>query len=167
MASEELPQQALDERTTRHEVLRVLTFTSQVAAPPEVAWGCFVSELWIGGAGVGPRPHIERRGEVHGLGCTRRVGPSVREGITATDFPQRLEYRVLNPSWTTFPVEHHLGTVAFVAVDEGATEVRWRVEVVPKRGVGPFVVAATRYVIARYLKALERACAEAASAPRP
>jgi len=117
--------------------------------------------LWVGGAGFGPRPVIEERGGADGLGCTRRIGVGsrgVRERITTTEWPERLEYRVVNPSWTTFPVDHHLGVVVFARLDDGGTEVRWRVELTPKRGVGPLVIAGTRFVIGRYLDALERAC---------
>jgi hypothetical protein len=148
--------------------LRVLDWTERVATPPAVTWSRFLSVLWIAGAGFGPRPVIEEPGDRHGAGCTRRIGGArgVVERIVATEHPNRLAYRVMNPSWTTFPVDHHLGTVAFAATEDGGTEVRWRVELVPKRGVGPVVMAATRFVIGRYLKALARAC-EAAAAPDP
>lgn len=140
---------------------RVLEWTRQVAAPPEAVWACFLDHLWRGGAGFGPRPVLEEPGDAHGTGCTRRipVGPrgGVRERITATDPPHRLEYRVLNPSWTTYPVADHLGTVAFGALPGGATEVRWRVAFVPLPGAGPFVTGMTRFVIGRYLRSLERA----------
>jgi len=139
---------------------RALVWSRRVATPPDATWACFLSELWVAGAGFGPRPVIEEAGDAHGLACTRRIGGArgVRERITATDPPRWLEYRVTNPSWTTFPVDHHRGTVAFAATEDGGTEVRWRVEFVPKRGAGPFVRAATRIVIGRYLDALERAC---------
>jgi len=144
--------------------LRVLAWRRRVATDPAVAWARFLEHLWIGGGGFGPRPVIEKAGDAHGLGCTRRIGGArgVRERITATDHPRWLEYRVTNPSWTTYPVDHHRGTVAFAACDGGGTEVRWRVEYVPKRGVGPLVAVATRTVIGRYLDALERACGTAA-----
>jgi len=141
--------------------VRSLSWTRRVATPPEDTWARFLSELWIGGAGFGPRPVVEERGDADGRGCTRRIGAGsggVRERITATEWPQRLEYRVVNPSWTTYPVDHHLGTVAFVPLADGGTEVRWEVAFVPKRGAGPFVTAATRFVIGRYLDALARAC---------
>jgi uncharacterized protein YndB with AHSA1/START domain len=139
---------------------RTLLASRRVPTPPDATWACFLAELWIAGAGFGPRPVIEEAGDAHGRGCTRRIGGprGVRERIVATEHPQRLTYRVVNPSWTTFPVDDHLGTVAFAATDDGGTEVRWSVEVVPKRGAGPFVMAATRFVIRRYLDALERAC---------
>ena len=112
---------------------------------------------------------IEEAGDAHGTGCTRRipVGRSggVRERIIATDPPHRLEYRVVNPSWRTFPVDHHRGTVAFDPLPGGGTEVRWRVELVPKRGAGLLVLGMTRLVIGRYLDALERACGAAGEAP--
>ena len=72
------------------------------------------------------------RGDDHGTGCTRRIGPGARgvlERIVATDHPHHLEYRVMNPSWRTFPVDHHAGTVAFAATG-GGSEVRWRVDLV-------------------------------------
>jgi uncharacterized protein YndB with AHSA1/START domain len=147
---------------------RVLDWTERVATPPAVTWSRFLADLWIAGAGFGPRPVIEEPGDAHGTGCTRRIGGAqgVRERITATEHPHRLEYRVINPSWTTFPVDHHVGTVAFVATEDGGTEVRWRVELVPKRGAGLAVIGATRFVIGRYLAALKRACASG-TAPRP
>ncbi|MFO8149266.1 MAG: GNAT family N-acetyltransferase [Trueperaceae bacterium] len=144
--------------------VRTLAWRRRVVAPPEVAWEIFFRELWLGGAGFGPRPVIEEPGDAHGTGCTRRIGPGARgvlERIVATDHPDRLEYRVMNPSWRTFPVEHHAGTVVFEATGDGGTEVRWRVELVPKRGAGLAVLVATRYVIGRYLTALARACGPA------
>jgi hypothetical protein len=141
--------------------VRSLSWTRRVATPPDATWARFLSELWIGGAGFGPRPVVEERGDDDGRGCTRRIGAGargVRERITATAWPQHLEYRVVNPSWTTYPVDHHLGTVAFVPLADGGTEVRWTVAFAPKRGAGPFVTAATRFVIGRYLDALARAC---------
>jgi diamine N-acetyltransferase len=140
--------------------LRTHTWRRRVASPPDVTWARFVSDLWIAGAGFGPRPVVVEPGDVHGTGCTRRIGPGaagVRERIVATEHPRRLEYRVTNPSWRTFPVDHHVGTVAFAATEDGGTEVRWRVELVPKRGAGPVVALATRFVIGRYLVALARA----------
>ncbi|MFO7543867.1 MAG: GNAT family N-acetyltransferase [Trueperaceae bacterium] len=147
--------------------LRTLTWNLRVATPPDVTWARFLSELWVGGAGFGPRPVVEEPGDACGNGSTRRIGVgprAVREGIVATEYPQRLEYRVSNPSWATFPVDHHVGTVAFARIEDGGTEVRWRVELVPKRGAGLAVVPATRYVIGRYLNALTRACGQAAAA---
>jgi hypothetical protein len=140
--------------------LRVLTWTERVATPPTVTWSRFLADLWIAGAGFGPRPVIEERGDAHGAGCTRRIGGArgVVERIVATEHPHQLAYQVVNPSWTTFPVDHHLGSVAFAATEDGGTEVRWRVELVPKRGAGLLVLAATRFVIGRYLSALDRAC---------
>jgi uncharacterized protein YndB with AHSA1/START domain len=144
--------------------LRTLSWSRHVATPPDETWACLLAELWVAGAGFGPRPVIEEAGDADGTGCTRRIGVGargVRERITATEVPHRLEYRVVNPSWTTFPVDHHRGTVTFAAAAGGGTEVRWRVELVPKRGAGPLVVAATRFVIGRYLDALTRACRSA------
>jgi hypothetical protein len=131
-----------------------------VATDPADTWARFLERLWIEGAGFGPRPVVEAAGDAHGTGCTRRIGGArgVRERITATDHPRWLEYRVTNPSWTTYPVDHHRGMVAFAPLDGGGTEVRWRVEFVPKCGAGPLVAVATRFVIGRYLSALERAC---------
>lgn len=147
--------------------VRTLTWSRRVATSPDVTWSCFLAALWLAGAGFGPRPVIEEAGDAHGTGCTRRIGVGgrgVRERITATDHPHHLEYRVVNPSWTTFPVDHHLGTVDFTASADGGTEVRWRVEFVAKRGAAPFVAVATRLVIGRYLDALAWACR---SAPVP
>ncbi|MFN2323109.1 MAG: SRPBCC family protein [Trueperaceae bacterium] len=141
--------------------VRVLTWCRRVATAPDVTWSAFFAELWVGGAGFGPRPTIEEPGDAHGTGCTRRIGVGargVRERVTATDHPHHLEYRVVNPSWRTFPVDHHSGTVAFAATEDGGTEVRWRVAYVPKRGAGLLVATATRFAIGRYLVALERAC---------
>lgn len=141
--------------------LRTLTWHRRVATSPAITWACFHADLWVAGAGFGPRPVIEVPGDPHGNGCTRRIGVGangVRERITATAYPHLLEYRVINPSWTTFPVDQHVGSVRFDAYADGGTEVRWRVDLVPKRGAGPVVVAATRYVIGRYVDALARAC---------
>lgn len=140
---------------------RTLTWRLRVATPPDVTWTRFLLELWIGGAHFGPRPAMEELGDAFGTGSTRRIGVGergVRERIVATEHPSRLEYRVMNPSWTTFPVDHHVGTIAFAEAGDGGTEVRWRVELVPKRGAGPVVLAATRYVISGYLRVLARVC---------
>lgn len=114
---------------------------------------------------MGPRPRIESPGDASGLGCTRRIGVGswggVRERITAADPPRRLAYRVTNPSWTTYPVDHHVAEVVFIAAAGGATDVRWRIDLVPKRGAGFLVEMATRLVIGRYLDALSRACESA------
>jgi hypothetical protein len=152
----------------REDRLRTLEWRRRVATDPADTWARFLQRLWIEGAGFGPRPVVEDAGDAHGTGCTRRIGGArgVRERITATEHPRWLEYRVTNPSWTTYPVDHHRGTVAFEALDGGGTEVRWRVEFVPKRGAGPLVAAATRFVIARYLDALVRACGAAVPVPR-
>ena len=141
--------------------LRTLTWHRLVATSPDRTWACFLADLWVAGAGLGPRPVIEEAGDAHGTGCTRRIGVGtrgVRERITATTYPHVLAYRVINPSWTTYPVEHHMGTVTFEATRDGGTQVRWRVEFVPKRGTGPIVMAVTRFVIVRYLDALSRVC---------
>lgn len=140
---------------------RMLTWRLRVATPPDVTWTRFFLELWIGGARFGPRPIMEELGDAYGTGSTRRIGVrerGVRERIVAAEHPSRLEYRVMNPSWTTFPVDHHVGTIAFAETEDGGTEVRWRVELVPKRGAGPVVMVATRYVIGRYLRVLARVC---------
>lgn len=145
---------------------RTLTWNLRVATPPEVTWARFLSELWVAGAGFGPRPTMEVPGDARGTGSTRKIGigeRGVRERIVATEHPHRLEYRVMNPSWTTFPVDHHVGTVAFERTEDGGTEVRWRVDLVPKRGAGPVVLMATRYVIGRYLRVLARSCGSAPS----
>jgi hypothetical protein len=153
------------EEAPRGGRLRALTWSRRLPTSRKTTWTCFREHLWIGGAGIGPRPVVEEAGDGHGIGCTRRIGVGgrgVRERIVAGEYPRRLEYRVVNPSWTTYPVDHHRGTVAFGALEDGGTEVRWRVEFVPKRCAGPLVTAATRYVIGRYLDALERACGAAA-----
>lgn len=158
-----------DERAAGGRRWRALTWSRHVATPPEDTWARFFEDLWVAGAGFGPRPVIEEAGDTHGAGCTRRIGVGargVRERITATEHPHRLEYRVVNPSWTTFPVDHHRGVVTFAATEGGGTEVRWRVELVPKRGAGLLVVAATRFVIGRYLDALTRACGSVLSRSR-
>lgn len=139
--------------------VRTLLWRRRVDSPPEETWSRFYTDLWLGGAGFGPRPVVEEPGDVHGSGSTRRMGVgarAVRERIVATEHPHRLAYRVLNPAWRTFPVDHHVGTVAFVATEDGGTEVRWRVELVPKPGAGLVVTAATRFVIGRYLTVLAR-----------
>ncbi len=147
--------------------MRTLAWARRVPTPPDVTWRRFVEDLWIAGAGFGPRPVIEEPGDAHGTGCTRRIGigaRGVRERITATEHPHRLEYRVINPSWATFPVDHHLGTVVFSATEDGGTDVRWQVELTPKPGAGLLVGVATRFVIGRYVEALAQACG--APAPR-
>lgn len=153
-----------DARRSGRGRARTLAWRRRVATPPDVTWEAFFSELWVDGAGFGPRPVIEEPGDAQWAGSTRRIGAgarAVRERIVAAERPRRLEYRVTNPSWRTFPVERHVGTVAFGATADGGTEVRWRVELVPKRGAGLVVMAATRFVIGRYLTVLARVCGPA------
>lgn len=138
--------------------LRRYRWSRRCAVPPEVVWERFVERCWIAGAGVGPTPSIDERGAPDGLGCTRSIatlpGRRLRERITATDHPRRLEYRVLDPSWATYPVEQHQGVVLFEPLPDGATEVTWTVAVIPRRGAGLLVGLLTRWVVTRYLAAL-------------
>jgi uncharacterized protein YndB with AHSA1/START domain len=153
---------AIDPASADLRRVRTLTWRRRVAGPLDTTWSAFLTELWLGGAGFGPRPVIEEPGDEDWIGSTRRIGVgarAVRERIVAADRPHHLEYQVINPSWRTFPVDHHVGTVAFEATDDGGTEVRWRVDLVPKRGAGLVVLAATRFVIGRYLTVLARVCA--------
>lgn len=135
-------------------------WSRRCAGTPEEVWERFLERAWLGGAGLGPPPRIDERGAVDGLGCTRSIatlpGHRLRERITDTAYPSRLEYRVLDPSWATYPVDHHRGELRFEPREGGATLVTWCVEVVPKRGAGPLVAALTRFVIGRYLRVLER-----------
>lgn len=125
---------------------------------PAAVWERFVERCWIGGAGFGPVPRIDERGAADGLGCTRSIatvaGRRLRERITATDHPSRLEYRVLDPSWTTYPVEQHRGVIRFEPHPEGGTDVTWCVEVVPRLGAAFMVALLTRVVVTRYLRVL-------------
>lgn len=138
--------------------LRRYSWTRRCDAAPEALWERFVERCWIAGAGFGPTPTIDERGAPDGFGCTRSIttlpGRRLKERITATQYPERLEYRVLDPSWATYPVEWHLGEVRFERLPDGATEVIWTVEVVPLRGAGPLVAALTHWVVTRYLDAL-------------
>ena len=133
----------------------------RVATSPTLTWECFLQEVWREGGGFGPRPAVEAPGDPFGIGCTRRIGGrvGVREQIVAGDPPRSLAYRVLNPSWWTYPVEGHLAELRFHPLSDGGCEVEWRVSVLPKWGAGWLVGVLTRYVIVRYLECLVRVCA--------
>jgi hypothetical protein len=148
---------------------RSVVLRQRVATSPAVTWARLLQHVWRGGAGFGPRPVIEAPGDAHGVGCTRRIGGwlGVREQIVAGDCPRSLTYRVLNPSWWTYPVEEHRGSVRFAPLAGGGCEVEWRVTVLPKPGAGLLVMALTRFVIARYLAVLLRVCGPATPVGSP
>jgi hypothetical protein len=137
---------------------RTLRFSARLPTPPERTWALWLQHLWVEGAGLGPRPLVEVAGGDHGLGCTRRVGGAagVREAIVAVDYPRSLEYRVLNPSWRTYPVDAHRGCVRFEPLAGGGCLVQWSVSYRPKRGAALLVVMMTRFVIGHYLRRLRR-----------
>ena len=137
---------------------RTLRFSARLPTPPERTWALWLQHLWVEGAGLGPRPLVEVAGEDHGLACTRRIGGAagVREAIVAADYPRSLEYRVLNPSWRTYPVDAHRGRVRFEPLAGGGCLVQWSVSYRPKRGAALLVMVMTRFVIGHYLRRLRR-----------
>jgi len=140
---------------------RTIVARCRYPAEPEITWSVFLQRLWREGAGMLPPPRIDASGDEHGIGCRRwiAIGPTrgVRERIVDGAHPDWFEYRVENPSWSTYPVETHRGLVRFEGVEGGATRIAWRVEVVPKPGAWPLVWAFTRMTIWWYLRALRRA----------
>ncbi|MDX2007992.1 MAG: SRPBCC family protein [Meiothermus sp.] len=143
--------------------MKRVEFTAICNADAQTTWKHFVAELWLKGAGLTPRMVVEDAGDTTGNGATRwipvfgRLG--IREAITLTQYPEYLQYQVMDLKTSAFPVRHHLGRVDFVPVDGGKTRVVWSIEYTPKPGSGWFVQMIVGYVIPNYLKALERICA--------
>lgn len=145
----------------------VLERSARIRATPEQAWSFFLERLWKQGGGFGPRPQIEALGDDDGIGCTRRIpvgfGAALRERIEAGEAPTWLHYRVVNPSWRTYPVRRHRGEIRFEPATSAAREapddthgtiVHWRVTAEPLPGAGLLVHGLTRLVMSRYLAQL-------------
>lgn len=118
-----------------------------------------------------PPPFLKDRGDpVTGVGLeVVRIPPlGLREGIVDCHFAASsnedsgeecwMEYKVLNPSWLTWPVQSHLGRISFRQLSTSdsnvQTELEWRVQWVPLPLVGIIVGFATRKIVstaARYL----------------
>lgn len=146
--------------------------SARIRGTPEQAWGIFLERLWKQGGGFGPRPRIVDAGNEDGIGCTRRIdvglGAFLLERIESGEAPTWLQYRVVNPSWRTYPVRWHRGDIRFdpAVADrdaapggDDATIVRWHVSAEPLPGAGPLIRWLTRSVMSRYLAELERASA--------
>ncbi len=146
----------------RQRGTRVIEFSQLCEADQATTWARFLDVLWKRGAGLTPRMVLEEEGDATGNGCTRWIPlfgkAGIREGITATDCPYRLYYRVKNPSWRTFPVDYHQGWVSFVPWTDTTTQVVWTIELTPKRGMTGLVLGIIRFVIPRYLRVLAREC---------
>jgi hypothetical protein len=140
----------------------VIEFSQLCEADQATTWARFLDVLWKRGAGLTPRMVLEEEGDATGNGCTRWIPlfgkAGIREGITATEYPNRLYYRVKNPSWSTFPVDYHQGWVSFVPWTDKTTQVVWNIELTPKRGAAGFVRGMMGFIIPRYLKVLAREC---------
>ena len=139
-----------------------------IDAAPDVVWDTFLRVLWRGGAGFGPPPAIEDPGEPNGLGCTRFIAlggrRGIRERIVEVDRPTRLVYRVLAATPAVYPVHAHAGIVRFGPHGRTGTRVEWTVRYVPSPRTWVVAALMTRFVVGRYLRALERACASRARA---
>jgi len=146
----------------RQRGTKVIEYTRLCEADQATTWARFLDVLWKRGAGLTPRMVLEEEGDATGNGCTRWIPlfgkHGIREGVTATDYPRRLYYRVKNPSWNTFPVDYHQGWVSFVPLTHATTQVVWTIELTPKRGMTGLVLAMTQFVIPRYLKVLAKEC---------
>ena len=110
-----------------------------------------------------PRPRIVDEGDAHGIGCTRHIpiapGTVLIERIEEGAWPDRFTYRVVNPSWRTFPVKRHRGDVRFEAVGPARTRLTWDVTFVPLFGGRLPALLLTRWVIGRYLRSLSETAA--------
>lgn len=77
-----------------------------------------------------------------GDGLLRRIPPiGIEEKIVAASYPKLVEYKVMNPGWTTFQVHDHKGEVRFEEVEgegEGGKRVRisWLLSIRPWFGFG-------------------------------
>lgn len=81
--------------------------------PPHVtsasqAYDAWLQYAWIGGADLplAKAPIIVERGDLQsGNGLLRRIPPiGIEEKITSANYPNSLEYKVVNPGWTTYQV---------------------------------------------------------------
>ena len=127
--------------------------------PPNVVWSCWLDYLWKNGAELLTQPRIEKKGDENGKDCVRFIpffkNHGIREGIISTDYPHKLNYTVMNPSWTTFPVNYHYGTVRFIPCKPNNTTIQWLVEYTPKILCRVFVPSFLRIIIKKYLKKLK------------
>lgn len=146
----------------RQRGTKIIEYSQLCETDQAATYSRFLDVLWKQGAGFTPKIKVEEEGDVDGNGCTRWIPffgkHGIREGITATDYPQRIYYRVKNPSWTTFPVNFHQGWVDFIPLKSPTTQVVWRVEFTPKPGMTYIVFWIFRFIIPRYLKVLAEEC---------
>lgn len=134
-------------------------------ASVEELWTKWLDYAWIQNAGLKMRIKIEDKGDKYGKGCTRFVpfykNWGIREGITSVDYPKKLYYKVMNPGWTTFPVNVHKGTVRFISNnnknndDKNHSYIKWAVEFTPKPIFRLFIKGFLQSMIKKYLKRLK------------
>ncbi len=145
------PEAMQDRGAHRYEFSRVIN------APVEETYMGWLQYAWKEGCRMLTPPVLQDEGDEHGTGCNREVHMvgdlHIVEGITNTDFPHKVGYQVMNPSWYTFPVHFHRGEVRFHPC-EGGTEVIWRVDVTPMRFGRPVVWSMLHLIIPLYLKRL-------------
>ena len=132
-------------------------FSRVIPASQELTYRTWLQYAWKEGCNILTTPQLEDVGDEYGKGCNRKIpmfaNVAIREGITDTNFPHTVQYRVLNPSWYTFPVNFHRGEINFYSHPEG-TEVIWRVELTPKWFGTPLIWMMLNSIIPIYLKRL-------------
>lgn len=144
----------------RQRGTKTIEYSQLCKTDQSTTYSRFINVLWKQGAGISPKMIVEEDGDATGCGCTRWIPlfgkHGIREGITATDYPHRIDYVVKNPSLTTFPVDYHQGWVNFIAITCSTTQVVWTIEFTPKPGMLGFALGMIRQVIPRYLKVLAK-----------
>lgn len=100
---------------------------------------------------------IARGDESTGLGCIIRRAPlTLQEGIVEYNVNETtksitMQYKVLNPSYSTFPVISHLATVSLLSKSKGCTLI-WTIDWIPlppTRFINLYVANSVRFVINR------------------
>lgn len=152
--------------TVDQEGKKMVQYTKLCSEHQETTWRYFINVVWKAGGGgrTFPKPILEVEGDDFGKGCTRWIpifrNTGIREKITDINYPNRIYYRVMNPSLVTFPVKFHRGYIDFIALSSNSTQVVWTIDFTPKRGMNLIVRGLIKMAIPRYLNILARKCSE-------
>lgn len=162
-AFQQQQQQGMTKRRSPDVVVVHKVLPPGTATPFQAYQRCV--EIWRDenlGLSLLPPPLLLHRGDpCTGVGLeVMRIPPfGLREGITRTSISKSedinekmdscwMEYKVLNPSWLTWPVQWHRGTISFHRRAD-STEILWKVEWVPllPMVVGSLVLWLTRGIV--------------------
>lgn len=150
--------------TVNQQGKKMVQYTKLCSEDQETTWRYFITCIWKAGGGTFPKPILEGEGDDYGNGCTRWIpicrNTGIREKITDINYPNRIYYRVMNPSLFTFPVKFHRGYIDFIPLSSNSTQVVWTIDFTPKRGMSLIVRGLIKMAIPRYLNILARKCSE-------